>query len=234
MASLLRRFRFETFLEGGGARLALAEAEAFAEGFPGQGPNPLVLYGAPGMGRTHLLHAIGQAVLDRLPATDVRLLSPGGEFARTGEAALLLVDDFAPRFGGWLREARRAAPAARWCLTASGDPRDWPDLVAEARAWFAGGRAADLPRPDREVLEALLAERLALWGPAAELAPGVRAFLFERFGASPGRFLAALDRLWAHKLLQDERVAVAELARFLEADAASQQPLFPPPPPGRR
>ena len=57
------RYRFEQFIIGEGNRLAHAAALAVAE-LPGQAYNPLFLYAPPGLGKTHLLHAIGNYVLD--------------------------------------------------------------------------------------------------------------------------------------------------------------------------
>jgi chromosomal replication initiator protein len=57
------RYRFEQYVIGEGNRLAHAAALAVAE-LPGQAYNPLFLHAPPGLGKTHLLHAIGNFVLD--------------------------------------------------------------------------------------------------------------------------------------------------------------------------
>ncbi|HRI43270.1 MAG TPA: chromosomal replication initiator protein DnaA [Fimbriimonadaceae bacterium] len=62
----VEKYRFETFISGQSNRLALAGAKAVAAA-PGEKYNPLFIYGAPGLGKTHLLHAIARKILERDP-----------------------------------------------------------------------------------------------------------------------------------------------------------------------
>ena len=65
------RLSFDQFVMGAANRLAHAAALAVAEN-PGHAYNPLFLYGPPGLGKTHLLHAIGNYLGAFAPETDVR------------------------------------------------------------------------------------------------------------------------------------------------------------------
>lgn len=60
------RFRFDTFVVGSSNQFAHAAAQAVAAS-PSRSYNPLFLYGAVGIGKTHLMHGIGRALLDNFP-----------------------------------------------------------------------------------------------------------------------------------------------------------------------
>jgi chromosomal replication initiator protein len=63
---LNKLFTFDTFVQGKSNQLALAAAQQVAEN-PGSSYNPLFIYGGVGLGKTHLMHAVGAAMLDRNP-----------------------------------------------------------------------------------------------------------------------------------------------------------------------
>ncbi|MGH8995245.1 MAG: DnaA ATPase domain-containing protein, partial [Acidimicrobiales bacterium] len=68
--SLDSRFTFDTFVAASSNRLAHAAAQAVAE-TPGRSYNPLYIYGESGLGKTHLLHAIGNYVRENFPRRTV-------------------------------------------------------------------------------------------------------------------------------------------------------------------
>lgn len=65
-SGLNRAFTFESFVEGKSNQLGLAAAQQVSEN-PGGSYNPLFIYGGVGLGKTHLMHAVGNALLDRNP-----------------------------------------------------------------------------------------------------------------------------------------------------------------------
>lgn len=70
---LNRTFTFANFVEGKSNQLARAAAMQAAEN-PGQAYNPLFIYGGVGLGKTHLMHAIGHSILERNPEAKVLYL----------------------------------------------------------------------------------------------------------------------------------------------------------------
>jgi len=73
-SALSPRNTFENFVVGSNNQMAAAAARAVADA-PGQSYNPLFLYGDTGLGKTHLMHAIGHAILARRPDARIAYLS---------------------------------------------------------------------------------------------------------------------------------------------------------------
>ena len=73
-AGLAERYRFETFIKGASNELAASAAWAVAQD-PGHRFNPLFLYGGVGLGKTHLLHAVGHALYEDQPGLRIVYLS---------------------------------------------------------------------------------------------------------------------------------------------------------------
>jgi chromosomal replication initiator protein len=72
--NLVARYRFDTFVGGPNNQFAMTAAKAVADR-PGGQYNPLFLYGGVGLGKTHLLHAIGHAVMEQRPSANVVYVS---------------------------------------------------------------------------------------------------------------------------------------------------------------
>src|SRR5690606_35891885 len=66
-------FTFDTFVEGKSNQLARAAARQVAEN-PGLAYNPLFIYGGVGLGKTHLMHAVGNMLLERNPNAKIAYL----------------------------------------------------------------------------------------------------------------------------------------------------------------
>ena len=73
-ATLNAKFSFETFVVGAANRLAVTAGRTVAEN-PGSAYNPLFIYSGSGLGKTHLLMAVGQAALKSSPGLNIEYLS---------------------------------------------------------------------------------------------------------------------------------------------------------------
>ncbi len=191
-ARLHPQFRFETFVVGAGNRLAATAARAVAES-PGAAYNPLFLYSAPGLGKTHLLMAIGHAALAVDPALAVEYVTLD-EFVEAYHAAvaagqgdavrrryadtgLLLLDDV--QFLSARRELQaellRVVDAMQTggrqiVLASDRPPAEMEALDERLLRRFAGGLVIDVGAPDFETRLAILRrkaeERRAILSPA--------------------------------------------------------------------
>ena len=185
-ADLHPRYTFDQFVIGKGNRLAHAAALAVAE-YPGQAYNPLFLHAPPGLGKTHLLHAIGNYVLAFGGSTKVRyttveaftnhFISALGSrsidsFKRAyRDADVLLIDDvqflaskakteeeFFHTFNALYETGRQLV------LTCDRLPRALTSVEQRLRERFEAGLVADIAPPDRATRITILRKRAALDG----------------------------------------------------------------------
>jgi chromosomal replication initiator protein len=180
-ASLNPRYCFEQFVIGESNRLAHAAALAVAE-MPGLAYNPLFLCGPPGLGKTHLLHSIGNYVREHGAGTTVRYTTVeeftnhfvgalhGGDIdsfkAAYRGVDVLLVDDVQ-----FLQSKARTeqeffhtfnalhASGAQLVLSSDRPPRDMDALEDRLRERFEAGLVCDLRPPDAAVRRTILRKR---------------------------------------------------------------------------
>jgi chromosomal replication initiator protein len=179
---LNERYTFSMFVIGKSNELAAAAAYAVAEA-PGKTYNPLFIYGATGLGKTHLMQAIAHAVLDRSPTT--RAVYVGAEqftnevvegihSNRMGavrkryreEADILLVDDvhFLERTEATQEEFFHTFNALHQVgkqivVTSDRPPNEIPGLEARLVSRFESGMVADIGLPDLEHRTAILRKK---------------------------------------------------------------------------
>jgi chromosomal replication initiator protein len=178
------RYRFDQFIIGDGNRLAHAAALAVAE-LPGQAYNPLFLHAPPGLGKTHLLQAIGNYVASFGGGATVRYATVEeftnhfisalgsrslGRFKRAyRHADVLLVDDvqflaskakteeeFFHTFNALYENGRQLV------FTCDRLPRQLVNVEERLRERFEAGLVAELEPPDRTTRIAILRKRAQL------------------------------------------------------------------------
>jgi chromosomal replication initiator protein len=172
------RYQFDTFVVGNSNQLAYAAARAVAER-PGRSYNPLFLYGGVGLGKTHLLHAIGHSIRKRFPKLQVRYL-PTEQFVnelinairfdRTAtfrekyrSIDVLLADDV--QFLGNKERMQEEffhtfntlyTSQKQIILSSDASPKNIPTLQERLRSRFEWGLIADIGSPDLETKIAIL------------------------------------------------------------------------------
>jgi chromosomal replication initiator protein len=173
---------FETFVIGECNKFAHAAAGAVAD-HPARNYNPLFIYGATGLGKTHLMHALANRVLATHPGSRIVYVTAEAfmneminslRFKRMEdfrakyrkEATVLLVDDvqflagrertqeeFFHTFNALQSNGRQIV------LTSDVVPRDIDKLEPRLRTRFEGGLLADMQAPDKETLLAILRQK---------------------------------------------------------------------------
>jgi chromosomal replication initiator protein len=244
-AGLNPRYTFDQFVICDGNRLGHGAALAVAEQ-PGQAYNPLFIHGPPGLGKTHLLHAIGNyvrsygdglrvryATVDTFTGDFVKAVRSGNTRAfraRFRDADVLLVDDIQ-----FLAEKLRTEEeffhtfnalyeaGSQLVITSDRAPRDIEALEARLRERFECGLVAALEAPDFEARLAILQKRARIDAlgnvPAATLAEVAR-----RVTSSVRALEGALIRVVAYASLRGEEPGPELAARVLGTLYSSSEP----------
>jgi chromosomal replication initiator protein len=220
-AQLSPKLTFDTFVVGACNQFAHAAARSVATN-PSRSYNPLFIYGGTGMGKTHLLHAIGHALVEQ--HSSIRLLFTSSErfmnemitcirlermshfHQRYRSADVLLVDDiqllgnkertqeeFFHTFNE-LHDHQKQIVISSDC-----PPKDIHGLVERLRSRFEWGLLADMQPPDLETKMAILDKKAELEG--VTLPEDVRAFMASRTKSNVRELEGALVKLIAYSSL---------------------------------
>ena len=230
------KFQFQHFVVGNNSRFAHAACRAVAE-TPAKAYNPLFLYGGVGLGKTHLMHAIGHAVLEKhhrrrvAYVTSEKFMNEMISSIQEGRMVdfrtryrtvdVLLVDDiqflagkdrtqeeFFHTFNS-LHELNRQI-----VISSDRPPKEIPTLEDRLRSRFSWGLIADIQPADFETRVAILKSKV---GPYARLVPeDVLSFIAHKIQKNIRELEGALIRVIAHASLNRSAVNVDMAARLLQ------------------
>ena len=215
------KFTFESFVVGTCNQFAHAAARSVADK-PSRSYNPLFIYGGVGMGKTHLMHAIGRALMESHGA--MRVIYTSSErfmnemiscirnermpqfHHRYREADVLLVDDiqvlgnkertqveFFHTFNELHDHQKQIV------ISSDAPPKDIPGLVERLRSRFEWGLIADIQPPDLETKMAILDKKSEAEG--IKLPDDVRSFMASKTKSNVRELEGALIKLIAYSSL---------------------------------
>jgi len=221
--SLNPKFTFASFVVGACNQFAHAAARSVATN-PSRSYNPLFLYGGVGMGKTHLMHAIGRELSDKFASMRViytsseRFMNEMIACIRTDrmqhfhqryrEADVLLIDDI-QMLGSKERTQEEFFHTfnelhdhqKQIVISSDSPPKDIPGLVERLRSRFEWGLLADLQPPDLETKMAILDKKSEAEG--VSLPDDVRTFMASKTKSNVRELEGALIKLIAYSSLTD-------------------------------
>ena len=237
-STLKESYRFDNFIVGQSNQLAFAAAKAVAD--KEISPyNPLYIYGESGLGKTHLMQAIGNAHLKKDPSKNIIYVSSEtfvNDFIQSVSAGMgkakdfknryrnvdmLLIDDI--QFLGTKEQTQDEffhtfnhlhQNQKQVVLASDRPPREIKGLEARLKTRFEGGMVCDISKPDLETREAILGQKLKQMN--REMDKDTIAFIAQNIDSSVRELEGALNKVFAVCDLKNEPVTTEAAADILD------------------
>ncbi|MEY9094353.1 chromosomal replication initiator protein DnaA [Paenibacillus sp. RC84] len=238
------RYTFDTFVIGAGNRFAHAASLAVAEA-PAKAYNPLFLYGGVGLGKTHLMHAIGHYVLEHNPRARVLYISSEkftnefinairdnrGEGFRNKYRSIdvLLIDDiqflagkeqtqeeFFHTFNALHEEGKQII------ISSDRPPKEIPTLEDRLRSRFEWGLITDIQPPDLETRIAILRKKAKAEN--LEIPNEAMVYIANQIDTNIRELEGALIRVVAYSSLSNQDITTHLAAEALKDIIPSSRP----------
>ncbi len=222
------KFTFDTYVIGASNQFAHAASRAIADA-PGKAYNPLFIFGGVGLGKTHLMNAIGNKIIDQ--QSNVKLLyAPAEQFTnefvysmrndkmdefktKYRNLDILIIDDiqFIAGKSGTQEELFHTFNAlydTQKQIVFSSDrlPKEISPITERLRSRFSMGLIADIQIPDVETKMAILGKKSEIEG--IELSEDVNFFLASKIKSNIRDLEACMIRLGAHSSLTGKGISV--------------------------
>ncbi|MCL2285992.1 MAG: chromosomal replication initiator protein DnaA [Firmicutes bacterium] len=236
--NLRKKYVFETFVAGKCNALAYNAAKAVAETPGSSRYNPLFLYGGVGLGKTHLVHSIGNHILDISPELNVMYVSSetftnefitaireqtGPQFkTKYRNVDVLLIDDVQFLEGKVETQEEMFhtfndlySANKQIVLTSDLPPKELTGLEARLTSRFAAGLIADINIPDYETRAAILEKKLQ--HEHLEIPQSVKEFIVRNIVSNIRDLEGALNKIMAYANLNNTPLSL-ELAQLALKD----------------
>ena len=242
-------YTFETFVVGNNNRFAQTACLAVAE-TPGEAYNPLYIYGGPGLGKTHLMHSIGNFIIRRDPSTKVLyvtsevFLNEVIESIRNNNTDptrmtkfrdkyrnvdVLMIDDIQTIIG---KESTQEEffhtfnslhqAGKQIVITSDRPPKEMETLELRIRSRFEMGLMADIGYPDYETRMAILRKKSEEKG--VNFPDEILNYIADNINSNIREIEGALNKLIAYKAMEKEDITLDIAERELQSIISPDKP----------
>lgn len=236
LLDLNKAFTFDTFVEGRSNQIARAASLQVSENIGGSSYNPLLIYGGVGLGKTHLMHAVGNSIADRHPNLKVaymysqrfmedmvRAIEHGtmGDFTQYYRSVdVLLMDDIQFLAKGMKTQEeffhvfnRLQEDGSQIVLTCDRYPKEIEGLEERLESRFVWGMTAPVEPPDLETRVAILLKKAEI--DQVHLPSESAFFIAERIRSNVRELEGALKRVIANSNFTGEAISNEQVRESL-------------------